>query len=212
MYIQNVSAAEFEAARRSAVRIAAAKARRCAAHLDSEVLVNTAELAVWQAAIRYRPRPGSSFVPFALWLARNQVNEELRRQSPWTLGQCRERRAWLEAGHEPEGWMQEPLPLHTPPPGFDSGRGVLEDAVPDRDAYADAERRIEREETLASLAPALVTLDDRRRTVVVRYYLLNEPTRSIAASLGVTVSRVQQLRSEALAKLRAFLTAEVEGR
>ena len=52
-----------------------------------------------------------------------------------------------------------------------------------------------------------MSLPDRQRDVVVSYFLDGEASGSIAARLGVTESRVSQMRSEALAKLRAALTS-----
>ena len=54
---------------------------------------------------------------------------------------------------------------------------------------------------------ALLELPERLRDVVTSYFLDGEASSSIAARLGVTESRVSQMRSEALAMLRLALTA-----
>ena len=57
------------------------------------------------------------------------------------------------------------------------------------------------------VSDALMSLPDRLRDVVTSYFLDGEASSSIAARLGVTESRVSQMRSEALAMLRTALTA-----
>ncbi|BEP15065.1 FliA/WhiG family RNA polymerase sigma factor [Acidothermaceae bacterium B102] len=54
---------------------------------------------------------------------------------------------------------------------------------------------------------ALLSLPERLRDVVTSYFLDGEASSSIAARLGVTESRVSQMRSEALAMLRSALAA-----
>ena len=53
-------------------------------------------------------------------------------------------------------------------------------------------------------------LPARLREVVVGYFLEGEASASIAARLGVTESRVSQLRSEAVALLRTILRGQDE--
>jgi RNA polymerase sigma factor for flagellar operon FliA len=57
------------------------------------------------------------------------------------------------------------------------------------------------------VSDALMSLPERQRDVVVSYFLDGEASSSIAARLGVTESRVSQMRSEALGKLRVALTS-----
>jgi RNA polymerase sigma factor for flagellar operon FliA len=54
---------------------------------------------------------------------------------------------------------------------------------------------------------ALLELPERLRDVVTSYFLEGEASSSIAARLGVTESRVSQMRSEALAMLRTAMAA-----
>ena len=54
---------------------------------------------------------------------------------------------------------------------------------------------------------ALLELPERLRDVVVSYFLDGEASSSIAARLGVTESRVSQMRSEALAMLRTAMSS-----
>jgi RNA polymerase sigma factor for flagellar operon FliA len=54
---------------------------------------------------------------------------------------------------------------------------------------------------------ALLELPERLRDVVTSYFLDGEASSSIADRLGVTESRVSQMRSEALRMLRSAMTA-----
>ncbi|HEV8651055.1 MAG TPA: sigma-70 family RNA polymerase sigma factor [Actinomycetes bacterium] len=65
-------------------------------------------------------------------------------------------------------------------------------------------------ERLAYLADAVVALPERLRLVVTAYFLEERPVLEIAAELGVTESRVSQLRSEALVLLKDGLNAHLD--
>jgi RNA polymerase sigma factor for flagellar operon FliA len=62
-------------------------------------------------------------------------------------------------------------------------------------------------EQIGYLQDAIAELPDRLRTVVQRYFFENRKMAEIAQELGVTESRVSQLRSEALSLLRHGLSS-----
>jgi RNA polymerase sigma factor for flagellar operon FliA len=64
---------------------------------------------------------------------------------------------------------------------------------------------LESVEQSAYVRDALLSLPDRLRDVVVSYFLEGEASAVIAARLGVTESRVSQMRSEALGLLRSAM-------
>src|SRR6266571_753307 len=64
-------------------------------------------------------------------------------------------------------------------------------------------------ERLAYLADAVVALPERLRRVVTAYFFEERPMLEIATELGVTESRVSQLRSEALVLLKDGLNAQL---
>ena len=76
------------------------------------------------------------------------------------------------------------------------------------DAGSGPESLILRREQLGFLRDAIAELPERLRTVVEEYFFAQRKMADIAADLGVTESRVSQLRSEALAMLRAGLRAQ----
>jgi RNA polymerase sigma factor for flagellar operon FliA len=65
-------------------------------------------------------------------------------------------------------------------------------------------------ERLAYLRDAVTSLPERYRTIVVAYYLEERPMAEIAAELGVTESRISQIRAEALALLKDGINAQLD--
>jgi RNA polymerase sigma factor FliA len=85
--------------------------------------------------------------------------------------------------------------------------GTAEDMISDR--TAGPEDLLLRREQIGYLHNAIGALPDRLKVVVTRYFLEECPMAEIAAELGVTESRVSQLRSEALTLLRDGLNAHL---
>jgi RNA polymerase sigma factor for flagellar operon FliA len=67
-----------------------------------------------------------------------------------------------------------------------------------------------RRERLGYLRDAVDALPERLRAVVTGYFFAEQPMARIAAELGVTESRVSQLRAEALELLRDGLNTHLE--
>ncbi|MDP9397309.1 MAG: sigma-70 family RNA polymerase sigma factor [Actinomycetota bacterium] len=65
-------------------------------------------------------------------------------------------------------------------------------------------------ERIGYLRDAVEVLPERLRTVVVRYFFEERPMAEIAEELGVSESRVSQMRGEALALLKDGLNAQLE--
>jgi len=72
------------------------------------------------------------------------------------------------------------------------------------------EAMLEHRERLTYLTEAIAELPERLRLVVEQYFLAERPMAEIAATLGVTESRVSQLRAEALVLLRDALNHELD--
>jgi RNA polymerase sigma factor for flagellar operon FliA len=73
----------------------------------------------------------------------------------------------------------------------------------------DAEQMLVDRESRQELRSAVAALSERHRLVVTALYLDGRTTEDVAALLGVSRSRVSQLRSDALGRLRELLA---EGR
>lgn len=72
------------------------------------------------------------------------------------------------------------------------------------------EQVIEHRERLTYMVEAIAELPERLRTVVEQYFLAERPMVDIADDLGVSESRVSQIRAEALVLLRGALNRELE--
>jgi RNA polymerase sigma factor for flagellar operon FliA len=83
----------------------------------------------------------------------------------------------------------------------------LVEVIHDR-TMMEPEEELEAREMRAYLRDAVGLLPERHRFVVVGYFLEGRTSEEIASTLGVTESRVSQLRSEALAMLREGIEAQ----
>ncbi len=88
---------------------------------------------------------------------------------------------------------------------------TLVDVLTDRGAVEPLEE-LETRELHAYLRDAVELLPERQRLVVVGYFLEGRTSQELARFLGVTESRVSQLRSEALAMLKEGIEAQYAGK
>ncbi|MDT0200817.1 FliA/WhiG family RNA polymerase sigma factor [Nocardioides sp. AE5] len=73
----------------------------------------------------------------------------------------------------------------------------------------DPAHEVEHKEQLTYLVEAIAELPERLRTVVQDYFLVERPMAEIAEELGVSESRVSQLRAEALVLLREAINRQL---
>jgi len=85
----------------------------------------------------------------------------------------------------------------------------LLDTLPDRDA-PDPEQIIDQSELRDRIADAIAALPEREKLVVALYYYENLTLREIGEVLGVTESRVSQLHTKAVLRLRSKLQTELD--
>jgi len=93
--------------------------------------------------------------------------------------------------------------------GGDEGNTTLGDTIPDKSAL-DMVERLEDREMKAYVRSAIHLLPERHRLVVVAYFLDERPMDEIASILGVTQSRISQLKDDALKRIREGLSAQFE--
>ncbi|WP_370327182.1 sigma-70 family RNA polymerase sigma factor [Euzebya sp.] len=86
--------------------------------------------------------------------------------------------------------------------------GSIADVLPDTDPTP-LDELLGRERK-AYLMDAIVALPERLRHVVVGYFFEERPMQEIADELGVSESRISQMRGEALALLHAGITANLD--
>ena len=86
---------------------------------------------------------------------------------------------------------------------------TLVDVLTDRSAVEPSEE-LEARELRAYLRDAVQLLPERHRIIVVGYFLEERTSADLARFLGVTESRVSQMRTEALAMLRGGIEAQYD--
>jgi RNA polymerase sigma factor FliA len=88
------------------------------------------------------------------------------------------------------------------------GDTPLDDVLPT--TAPSPEQRIEQAERVGYLIDAVALLPERLRAVVEGYFFAERPMAEIAAELGVTESRVSQMRAEAMVLLKDALNSALE--
>src|SRR5690606_2476804 len=92
----------------------------------------------------------------------------------------------------------------------DGDDSTLGDRVQEPSMEVMPETALELRELRGTLARAVQNLPAVQATVVSRYYVDGNLLHDIAADLGLTEARVSQIRSEALATLKAFFATQYE--
>ena len=85
----------------------------------------------------------------------------------------------------------------------------LLDTLPDRDA-PDPQALVDQGELRDRIADAIAALPEREKLVIALYYYENLTLREIGEVLGVTESRVSQLHTKAVLRLRSKLGSELD--
>ena len=88
------------------------------------------------------------------------------------------------------------------------GDTPIDDVLPTR--APSPEDRVEQNERIGYLVDAVAELPERLRVVVQGYFFAERPMAEIAAELGVTESRVSQMRAEALLLLKDGMNSALE--
>jgi RNA polymerase sigma factor FliA len=90
----------------------------------------------------------------------------------------------------------------------DDARGSYAAALPS--STPTPEQQVEHAELLTYLSEAVAELPERLRRVVEGYFLAEQPMAELAAELGVSESRISQLRAEAMVLLRDALNSQLD--
>lgn len=204
---------------------------RLPAHVSREDLVSAGMAALATAAKAYDPSRGTPFGSFATTRIRGALLDELRGLD-WASRSVRSRARRLDAAQQELTATLGRTPTQTELAealgvGVDEVKsvdedvqravvlslqgfaaGTAEDMVPER--AAGPEELILHRERIGYLHHAVEALPDRLRRVVVAYFFEERPMLEIAAELGVTESRVSQLRAEALVLLRDGLNSHLD--
>ena len=207
-------------------------AHRVPSHVSRSDLVSAGMLGLAQAARTFDPDRGIAFDRFASTRIRGALLDELRGRD-WASRSVRARARGLHAAHEDltNRLGRPPTPdevAHELSVPLDSVHKLVDDVhratvlnydslVLEGDAEsflasegASPEEAILDRERKAYLIDAIDALPERLRHVVVGYFFDERSMQEIADELGVSESRVSQLRAEALALLRDGINSQLD--
>jgi RNA polymerase sigma factor FliA len=204
---------------------------RLPAHVCREDLVSAGMAALATAANNYNPTRGTPFGSFATARIRGALLDELRGLD-WASRSVRSRARRIDTAtqHLTNTLGRTPTPHELATTlnistdelkacdddvqravvlslqGFTAG--TADDMVPER--TPGPEDLILHRERIGYLHHAITALPDRLRHVITAYFFHERPMTDIAAELGVTESRVSQLRAEALILLKDGLNTHLD--
>lgn len=207
-------------------------------HVEREELARAGALGLVEAAQRYSPDRGIPFQRFAArrvrgamldavraadWAPRSVRRlsrrfDQMEQQLASQLGRAPSTSETAEAlGMNPDDlsklrsqlYRSVVLALEHEVDGENGEELNLLDVLPDR-ANLEPEEQLQGRELYAYLQDAMSLLPERHRLVIVGYFLEEKTSVELARFLGVTESRVSQLRSDALEMLRAGISAQYE--
>ncbi len=204
------------------------------AHVSREDLLSCAHVALVEVAKRFDPAAGASFATYALARLQGAVLDELR-SGDWASRSVRAAARRHDAAADalalslgrPPTRTELAASLGVPRSDLDSVQVDVHRAVMisiDAETGADGgsldlpdtgespERALLRGERARYLQEAIRALPDRLDEVVERNFFHDESLTDIAADLGVTLSRVSQMRARALTLLHAAMSEIWEGR
>ena len=204
---------------------------RIPAHVSRDDLASAGLVALVQAAKSFDPSRGVTFARYAATRVRGATLDELR-SIDWASRSVRRRARELEdtrnklaadLGRTPtDGEVASVLGMSVEEiaannvdvsraavmslQGF--GETPIDDLLPSR--TPGPEQMLEQRERVGYLVDAVAELPERLRTVVEDYFFCERPMAEIADELGVTESRVSQMRAEALVLLKDALNSALE--
>ena len=211
--------------------------RTMSAHVEFDELVSYGTLGLMSALTAFDPTRGLAFSTFAVPRIRGAILDELRRQDHVPRSLRRKARQIAAAresisrssGQEPEDrTIAERLGIDVATlwkwqsDGESAVHVSIDQSIADHDGemvsgfealstsgVPTIEDELTREQEVAILVRELEQLGEQERQVLVLYYHEELKMREIGEVLGITESRVSQIRSRALQKLRGRMMAEV---
>ncbi|MCP4435111.1 MAG: sigma-70 family RNA polymerase sigma factor [Actinomycetia bacterium] len=207
-------------------------------HVDRNELINAGAIGLVEAAKRYDEARGVPFNRFAAQRIRGAIIDAVR-SADWAPRSVRKLARRLAAAEQSlSGRLGRPPSLGetageldmTPEElhalrdrifrsvvlAFEHVVGdpddddlTLVDVLADDGREPDAE--LEERELKAYLREAIAHLPERHRLIILGYFIQDRTSADLARFLGVTESRVSQMRSEALGMLKRGIEAQYEG-
>lgn len=213
--------------------------RRLHDKVDLDELVSAGSVGLMQAAASYEPARGLTFSTYAVPRIRGSMLDELRRHDHMSRGARRKARAIAAArealtrqlSREPKSaelaaelklspavlreWEADvdsagELSLDVAPRSLREESRVTAAAAIADERVSNVDERIGQEERVALLGIAIRCLRPQEQTVLSLYFYEELTLQEIAHVLGLSASRISQIRAEALAKLRTHLKSALE--
>lgn len=202
------------------------------AHVKAEDMYSTGILGLIKAIERYDLTKKNKFETYAILLIKGAIIDEMRsldwvpRSVHQKANMIAQARATLEQklGQEPtdaqvakhlgmtldafEELVTRVKPAVMIPLDLDAGddeeRGSMADRIPDKTAKTSFETA-DRNEFRKLLEKAVLELPEQERTVLVLYYYENLMLKEIGKAMGVSESRVSQIHTKAVTRLKGRL-------
>ncbi|MGV8846773.1 sigma-70 family RNA polymerase sigma factor [Tessaracoccus sp.] len=197
-------------------------------HVSREDLLSAAHVALVQAADRYDPNGGATFATYVLPRLHGAVIDELR-TTDWASRSVRGKARLVNTATDALAATLGRIPTNTEVAAkmgtttasvdntqVDVHRAVMmstsDPAVASRVPHTteSAEQVILQRERAGYLADAIASLPDKLREVVTRNFYDQDTLRDIAADLGVSESRVSQMRTQALTLIHTVMQTLVD--
>lgn len=204
-------------------KIARGFARKLPQHIELDDLIQVGVVGMLQAIAAYQDSgkavESASVAAYVERRIRGAIQDELRAQDPLTRDERKDARRVTDATKALEGTLGRRPDAHEIAASAKLSvarvRALAErtlSIMPEQLAEdllpcdgLDALELLTRTETWTRLVAAIDSLADRQRTVVGLYYLEGLSLNEIAKMLGVTESRVCQISSDAVRKIRIAL-------
>ena len=207
--------------------------RSMSADADPDEMVSIGTMGLMAALESFDPRRGLAFSTYAVPRIRGAILDELRRQDHVPRSIRRKTREIAAAretlmarlGRAPRDaevaallgidvvtfWRWQADMERTVQVSLSGSDGDREEAGPSPIEFIRAnddspDERMEQEEQVAALRDAILELKAQQRTVLSLYYFEELNAREIAEVLGISESRVSQIRSKGLAHLRQIMS------
>ncbi len=207
--------------------------RSMSADADPDEMVSIGTMGLMAALESFDPRRGLAFSTYAVPRIRGAILDELRRQDHVPRSIRRKTREIAAAretlmatlGRSPRDaevaallgidvltfWRWQADMERTVQVSLSGADGDREETGPSPIEFIRAnddspDERMEQEEQVAALRDAILELKAQQRTVLSLYYFEELNAREIAEVLGISESRVSQIRSKGLAHLRQIMS------
>ncbi|MBN2722547.1 MAG: FliA/WhiG family RNA polymerase sigma factor [Deltaproteobacteria bacterium] len=208
-------------------RVASRTARKIPSHYPFDDLVGAGMVGLMDAVGKFNPELGIKFESYAEFRIKGSILDSLRTSDPLSRESRRKIREISEARRDLENKLGREatddeicdtigielndlyeinsLALSATTVDFDSLSEISgSDVIPDPEMPSPQEVQ-DYKELLERLSDAIARLPERLGLVLSLYYHEELNMKEIGAVLGITESRVSQLRTEALAKLKVIM-------